>query len=153
MKCVLKSLVFGAALLVCGSGAGSDSAFARSSSRWIDLGDGLEWDVVTVRNVAPSLYAVYYRHKTINAEREYLRRTGAFDNAYISRIMYGRSGVYINCRSKKFAIFSATNLDNNRQIMGETSYVNDRDIQWEAIEPETTMEAVSFSVCSFFEGK
>lgn len=132
---------------------GSGAALARSSERWIDLGGGLEWDVFTARNVKPSVYSVFYVSKTIDAAKEYLRSTGAFTNSYINRITYGRTGVYINCKSRTFGIFSSTNLDANHQIMGPTSYADSETFQWQPVEPETVMESLSISVCSHFEGR
>lgn len=146
MQRTITKLSLALALLV-----GSGSAWARSSERWIDLGEGLKWDTVTARKVGPSIYSVYYISKTIDAAKEYLRSTGAFTNSYVNRITYGRTGVYINCKLRRFGIFSSANLDANQQIMGPTSYADDKNFQWQPIEPETVMEYLSTSVCLYFD--
>lgn len=130
---------------------GSGSAWARSNERWIDLGGGLKWDTVTAKKVSPSIYSVYYISRTMGAQKEYLRSTGAFSSSYINRLTYGRTGVYINCKSRKYGIFSSSDLDANQQIMGPTAYADNEDFRWLQIEPETLMEYLSMSVCLYFE--
>jgi hypothetical protein len=124
-----------------------------AKDRWRELvGEDIVWDVESAVSIGNNSIRLFIKYPLMDQQQETMRKKSLAEENVISRIKTSKTGIFVNCSSKQYAIFSITYLDEIGYPI-DTVPISKKDIEYVYIEPSTSMETLGKDVCRYFKQK
>ena len=128
------------------------STAGHTANRWRFVGDNM-WDTESAVKVSADKIRFWYEYPFMEEQRASLVKSGVYSRAEASSIFYGRSGVIADCSARRYAFFSVSELNKDKNPISAGVQVKPNELNWVYVEPATNMEDILKDVCKFFRLK
>ena len=120
---------------------------SQTTNRWKCIEPGTCWDTQSSVKIGGTKVRFFYEYPFMEEQRRYLVQRGLYNSREAQEVAYGRSGVVVNCATYEYGIFSANELNAQRNPMGPAASTPINKVQMNYIEPDTIMETLTKDVC------